>query len=304
MPSATVPMCTLARSPSSRSATMRGSPVRNTSSGILRLVAKLPPGSVLRPRARAILNSSSSVGAASMMKPRSAPLTSIAESSTSASTSSSTRPEPSARSPSSSAAIWRRSPIAVVVALLDGGRAVGEQEHHLGAAAAAEPDAVAVHERPLGDLLAVDVGAVARALVAEEELVVLRRRSRRGRARPRCRPAGDRWFRAGRSRNGPSRSARCGGPARRSLRGGHRTWDQKLWHYSEVLQREAEKRRSTPPQDARGAARPTAAPSARPAASCRQLGVGRGPRHLPQIEREQQQHDEHDRPTRAGSAAA
>ena len=44
-----------------------------------------------------------------MMKPRSAPVTSIAESSTIASTSSSTRPEPSARSPSSSAAICRSS---------------------------------------------------------------------------------------------------------------------------------------------------------------------------------------------------
>ena len=70
---------------------------------------------------RAILNSSSSVGAASMMNPRSAPLTSIAESSTSASTSSSTRPDPSARRPSSSAAICRRSPMAVVVALSTGG---------------------------------------------------------------------------------------------------------------------------------------------------------------------------------------
>ena len=174
MPRATVPMCTLARSPSSRSATMRGSPVRKTSSGILRLVAKLPPGIELRPRDRAILNSSSFVGvAASMMNPRSAPLTSIAESSTSASTSSRTRPEPSARRPSRSAAIWRRSPIAVVVALSMAGSTVGEEEHHLGAAAAAEPDAVAVHERALGYLLAVDVGAVPRALVADQELVVL-----------------------------------------------------------------------------------------------------------------------------------
>ena len=108
-----------------------------------------------------------------MMNPRSAPLTSIAESSTSDSTSSSTRPEPSARRPSRSAAIWRRSPIAVVVAFSIGRGTVGEEEHHLGAAAAAEADAIAVHQRPLGDLLAVDVGAVARALVADEELVVL-----------------------------------------------------------------------------------------------------------------------------------
>ena len=51
-----------------------------------------------------------------MMKPRSAPVTSIAESSTIASTSSRTRPEPSARSPSSSAAICRSS-VAAEIAL-------------------------------------------------------------------------------------------------------------------------------------------------------------------------------------------
>jgi hypothetical protein len=44
-----------------------------------------------------------------MMKPRSALVTSMAESSTSASTSSRTRPDPSARRPSSSAAICRSS---------------------------------------------------------------------------------------------------------------------------------------------------------------------------------------------------
>ena len=120
---------------------------------------------------RAILNSSSPSAGASMMNPRSAPLTSIAESSTSDSTSSSTRPVPSARSPSSSAAIWRRSPIAVVVGgLLGEPRPIGGQEDHLRAAAAAEPDAVAVHQRALGDLLAVDVGAVARRPVAQDEV--------------------------------------------------------------------------------------------------------------------------------------
>ncbi len=39
--------------------------------------------------------------------------------------------------------------------------AVGQQEHHLGAAGASEADAVAVDERALGHLLAVHVGAVA-----------------------------------------------------------------------------------------------------------------------------------------------
>ena len=154
---------------------MRGSPVRKTSSGILRLVAKLLPGSVVRPLPRAILNSSSPVGAASMMKPRSAPLTSIAESSTSDSTSSSTRPEPSARSPSSSAAICRRSPIAVVVARSTGGGESARRKTISAPPRAAETDAIAVREGPLGDLLAVDVGAVARVAVAEHEMVVLER---------------------------------------------------------------------------------------------------------------------------------
>ena len=146
--------------------------VRKTSSGILRLVAKLPPGSVWWPRPRAILNSSSPVALASMMKPRSAPLTSIAESSTSDSTSSSTRPDPSARSPSSSAVTWRRSPIAVVADRSATVLGPLDHEDHLGAAGATEPDPVAVRQRLLGDLLAVDVGAVARILVADEELVV------------------------------------------------------------------------------------------------------------------------------------
>ena len=156
------------------------------------------------PAPRASLNSSSPSALASMMKPRSAPVTSIAESSTSASTSSSTRPEPSARSPSSSAGNLaqvadggRRRPRST------GGGAVGQEEDHLGAAAAAEPDAVAVRERALGDRLAVDERAVARAAVAQHEAGCPAARSRRGRATPRCRPAAGRWSRGGRSRTGP-----------------------------------------------------------------------------------------------------
>ena len=57
--------------------------------------------------------------------------------------------------------------------LVDGGRVVSEQEHHLGAAAASEPDPIAMDERLLGDLLTVDVGSVTRVLVADEERVVL-----------------------------------------------------------------------------------------------------------------------------------
>ena len=152
---------------------MRGSPVRNTSSGILRLVAKLPPGIELRPRERAILNSSSSVGAgqhdeaalgaADFDRRIEHQRQHVVEDAARAE-----RAQPfeeRGNLPQVANGRGRR--------LVDGGRVVGEQEHHLGAAAASEPDPIAVHERLLGDLLTVDVGAVARVLVADEERVVL-----------------------------------------------------------------------------------------------------------------------------------
>ncbi len=88
---------------------MRLFPVANTSRGIFSLVANEVPDSVILPRARAVLNSSVPCWSASITNPRSARVASIAESSTSVSTSSSTRPEPSARSPSSTAAICAKS---------------------------------------------------------------------------------------------------------------------------------------------------------------------------------------------------
>ena len=121
MPSATVPSCWAARSPSSRSASMRACPVRNTSSGILRLVLKLVPGKVARSRERPSLNSSSASSPTNMMNPRSAPPTEIAESMTSARTSSSTVPELSARRPSSSTATWCISPTADTLRTSSGG---------------------------------------------------------------------------------------------------------------------------------------------------------------------------------------
>ena len=89
---------------------MRDSPVAKTSSGILRDVSKVRPGSVTRPRPRPILKSRALSAPASMMNPRSAPVTSMAESITIVSTSSRTRPDPRARRPSSSVAICRKSP--------------------------------------------------------------------------------------------------------------------------------------------------------------------------------------------------
>ena len=52
-------------------------------------------------------------------------------------------------------------------------RTVAGQEHHVGAAGATELDAIAVRQLVLGDRLAVDVGAVARALVAQDPVAVL-----------------------------------------------------------------------------------------------------------------------------------
>ena len=61
----------------------------------------------------------------------------------------------------------------MVVARSTGGWRVGEQEHHLGAAGAAEPDLVAVRQHAFGHLLAVDVGAVARVAVVQREAVAV-----------------------------------------------------------------------------------------------------------------------------------
>ena len=109
IPSATVPRWSPAKLPSRKSATICSRPVVNTCCGIFWLVANDCPGSVTRPRARPILNSSSPMRLASMMNPRSAPVASMAESITSSSTSSSTRADPSARSESSSVEICLKS---------------------------------------------------------------------------------------------------------------------------------------------------------------------------------------------------
>ena len=109
MPMAIVPPCALARSPSSRSPTILLAPVSNTSFGILLLIVNDVPDRVRPPRPRAVLNSSTPCASGIMMNPRSALVTSSAESITSVSTSSSTRPDPSARRPLRMAAICARS---------------------------------------------------------------------------------------------------------------------------------------------------------------------------------------------------
>ena len=126
-------------------------------------------------------------GFASMMKPRSALVTSSAESITSVRTSSSTRPEPSARRPLRMAAIWPRSvtsderlraePDASIVA---------EREHQFDGVGATQPDPIPVLQGALRHLLAVDERAVARAAVAQDVAAAIDRESRRDRATRRC----------------------------------------------------------------------------------------------------------------------
>ena len=91
-----------------KSLTTRVWPVRNTSSGILRLVSNVTSLSVCPARARARRKSSLPLASASMMNPRWAREMSSAESSTRVRTSWSTRPDPSPRSRSSRSVICRK----------------------------------------------------------------------------------------------------------------------------------------------------------------------------------------------------
>ena len=249
---------------------MRGSPVRKTSSGILRLVAKLLPGSVVRPRAARHLelelvgrrreHDEPALGAADLDRRIQHQRQHVVEHAAGAERAQALRAARQSAAGRRSRSWWPCS---------TGGGDVGEQEDHLGAAGAAEPDAVAVRQRALGDLLAVDVGAVAGVAVAEDELVVLRRRSRRDRARLRCRPGAGRWSRAGRSRTVPWRSARCAGRARRSLRGGRRAWRKSNGGSGDCNGAAAGTRITR--RRIRTSSTASAAPTQRPAASCERV---------------------------------
>ena len=104
-------------------------------------------------RPRPSLNSSTSSAVDSMMNARSAPEMSMAASSTRASTSCSTRPDPSARNPSSSAVIRRRSSRAAVVDRVDVfTAAAADEKDQIGASAPAKPDLVARPQRAFTDL--------------------------------------------------------------------------------------------------------------------------------------------------------
>ena len=111
-----------------------------------------------------------------MMNPRSAPVTSMAESMHEGQH----LVEHAAR-PERAQALQQGGDLAKVAdrgarVLLERGarqRLLVEQEHHLSTAAAAKPHQIAVRQRFLGDLLAVDERAIPRATVAEHVLFVV-----------------------------------------------------------------------------------------------------------------------------------
>ena len=109
-----------------------------------------------------------------MMKPRSAPVTSMAESSTIASTSSRTRPDPSARrffeQGRHLAQLARRRHRA----FLHRRRLVVDEEDNLGVPGLPEPNLIAVRQHPFAVLFAVDEGAEPRLLVADDADAVLK----------------------------------------------------------------------------------------------------------------------------------
>ena len=177
MPSCTVPRCTLARSPSSRSATIFSSPVANTSSGILRLVLKPVPGSVMRPLARASFISSSVPWRRLRRRQHDEAALGAGDVDRRVEHERQHLVEHAARAERAQAFEQRRELAQIVdragVRSIGVRGTVAGQEHHVGAAGAAELDAIAVRQLVLGDRLAVDVGAVARALVAQDPVAVL-----------------------------------------------------------------------------------------------------------------------------------
>ncbi len=107
-----------------------------------------------------------------MMNPRSAPVASMAESITSASTSSSTRADPRPRKPIEQRRDRPEIDDARHMTRSRIGRVVGEEDQ-LGAAAPAQPDLVAVPQRPLGHLLVVDERAAARPSILQDEAAIV-----------------------------------------------------------------------------------------------------------------------------------
>ena len=174
MPSATVPVCSSARSPSSRSSTMLCWPVANTRSGIFRLVSNVRPDSVTLPRARASLNSSillavrhhdeAALGAGDLDRRIEHHRQHVVE---------------DAAGPERAQPLEQRRHLAQLRRRGDGAlfhrrRLVVHEEDDLGVARIPQLDLVAVPEHLLGgDLDAVHVGAEPRLLVADDAAAVL-----------------------------------------------------------------------------------------------------------------------------------
>ena len=212
-------MCTLARSPSRRSATILTSPVAKTSSGILRLVSKRLPGSVILPRDARQLHlehavvggqhDEAALGAGHFDRGVEHERQHFVEH--------------AARAERAQAFEQRRQlpDVADRRLLVPFGRrrrrrGVFDQEHDVGAGGAAELDAIAVPQRTLGrNLLAVDERAVAGTAIAQDVSCRWPARSRRDRATRRCPRGARRSRRGGRWRSAACRAARHGCPARR-----------------------------------------------------------------------------------------
>ena len=168
MPSATVPVCSCARSPSSRSSTIVCWPVANTVSGILRLVSNVRPDSVTLPRARASLNSScllavrqhdeAALGAGHLDRRVEHHRQHLVE-------------DPARPERAQVLEQGRHLPQLARRrhrALLHRRRLVVDEEDDLGVAGLAEPDLIAVRQHLLAVLFAVDERAEPRLLVADD----------------------------------------------------------------------------------------------------------------------------------------
>ena len=169
MPTAIVRSCWPARSPSIRSPTVRLCPVRNTSRGIFSLVVNDVPDSVVAPLPRAILNSSSP----SVVGEHHEPALGLGDLERRIHHQRQHFVQHAAR-PERAQAVEDGRHLAQVGDVRRGveescGLGAVSGEHELDRVGATEPDAIAVLEHALGDLLAVDERAVPRAAIAQQK---------------------------------------------------------------------------------------------------------------------------------------
>ena len=155
---------------------MRGSPVRKTSSGILRLVAKLLPGSVVAPRAprhlelelagRRRQHDEAALGAAHLDGRIQHEREHVVQYAAGAEGAQPLEQDGNLPQVADRGRRGRARP---------GGGESARRNTISAPPVRPEPDPIAVRERAFGDLLTVDIRAVARVPVAEDEMVVLER---------------------------------------------------------------------------------------------------------------------------------